>query len=119
LGESGGELRVPNRPETAATAPPVVRLAVEIDMTNCSHVGIDLAAAYGPGVKVVIADMTRTTFCDSSAVRALLQAQKLATSHGIELRLVVISQAVLRIFELTGVAPMLRLYPALEAALAA
>jgi anti-sigma B factor antagonist len=106
-----------DRPKAAdAVTTPVVTLAREIDSTNCDQTAADLAVAFGLGVRAVIADLTDTTFCDSSAVRALLQAHKLATSQGAELRLVVNSPAVLRTFELTGLASTFRLYPTIDAA---
>ncbi len=105
-------------PKTAARpAAPVVTLAAEIDSTNCDQAAAVLALALYPGVSVVVADMTRTTFCDSSAVRALVQAHNRAASQGIELRLVVNSDAVLRVLELTGLTSTLRLYPDIDAAI--
>jgi anti-anti-sigma regulatory factor len=46
----------------------VVPLSAEIDITNSRQVGIDLLAAFPPGVRLVIADMTATTVCDSSGI---------------------------------------------------
>jgi anti-sigma B factor antagonist len=102
----------------ARTAPPVIRLAAEIDVTNSDRVHSDLAAACLPGLAAVIADLTQTTFCDSSGVRALVQVHKLAASQGTELRLVVTSEAVMRILELSGLTDILRIYPTIEAAIA-
>jgi len=48
----------------------VVALPVQIDMTNADQVGKDLDAAFDPGVGVVIADMSGTSFCDTSGIRA-------------------------------------------------
>ncbi len=103
----------------ATTAPPVVRLAAEIDVTNSDRVYSDLAAACVPGLAAVIADLTQTTFCDSSGVRALVQVHKLAASQGTELRLVVTGAAVMRTLELSGLIGLLRLYPTIDAAIAA
>jgi anti-sigma B factor antagonist len=105
---------------TAAT-PAVVTLSVvtlpaEIDATNSSRVEADLAAACVPGVSVVVADLSETTFCDSTGMRALVHAHHLAASLGIEFRLVVTAPAVLRILELTGLMTVLRLYPSTDAA---
>lgn len=108
-----------DRPTAAgAAATPIVTLAKEIDITNCDQTAADLAVAFAPDVGAVIADLTHTTFCDSSAVRALLQAHKLAASQGAELRVVVCSRAVLRTLELTGLTSILRLYPNIDAAIA-
>ena len=107
-----------NRPMTATTTTrPIVTLPAEIDATNSSQVEADLAAACVPGASAVVADLSGTTFCDSSAVRALVHAHQLASSRGIEFRLVVTAYPVLRIFELTGLKEVLRLYPTIDAAL--
>jgi anti-anti-sigma factor len=111
-----------NRPLTATAATPavvtlsVVTLPIEIDATNSNRVEADLAAACVPGVSVVVADLSDTTFCDSTGMRALVHTQQLAASLGIEFRLVVTAQPVLRILELTGLMTVLRLYPSTDAA---
>jgi anti-anti-sigma regulatory factor len=46
--------------------PEIVTLSAEIDLTNAPQAGDELCAALGPGAAVVIADMSRTAFCDSS-----------------------------------------------------
>jgi anti-sigma B factor antagonist len=108
-----------DRPVAAApVALPVVKLVAEIDITNSDWVYADLAAACSPGVVAVIADLTATTFCDSSGVRALVLVHKLTSDQGIELRLAVTSEAVLRILELSGLTGILRLYPSVDAATA-
>lgn len=103
----------------STAAPPIVVLPDEIDVTNSAQVTADLAAACVPGLKAVIADLTRTRFCDSSAVRALVQTHKLAMSLGIDLDVAVTSPMVLRTLELTGLTSVLRLYPSIDAALSA
>lgn len=105
--------------QPATAAPPIVRLPKEIDATNAGQVTADLAAACVPGVTTVIADLTLTTFCDSSAVQALVRAHKAAVSRGIELNLAVSCEAVLRVFELTGLTAVLPLYPSIDAAMIA
>lgn len=106
-------------PRTAdAAATPIVVLAKEIDSTNSDQTAADVASAFGPDVRAVIADLTYTTFCDSSGVRALLYAHKLAVGRGSELRLVVNSEAVLRTLELTGLTSTFLLYPTIDAATA-
>ena len=50
----------------------VVALPAEIDMANADQVGQQLGSAFAPGVRTVIADMTATTFCDSSGIGMLV-----------------------------------------------
>jgi anti-sigma B factor antagonist len=97
--------------------PEIVTLPGEIDVTNAQSIGDELQAAFGPGVAVVIADMSRTAFLDSSGIRNLLLASEHAAQANAELRLVTESAAVLRVLRVTGVDGLLRIYPNLQAAL--
>jgi anti-sigma B factor antagonist len=98
-------------------APEVVRLPPEIDITNADSVGGELRAAFRPGIAVVIADMTQTTFCDSAAARNLLLANDEAAERQAELRLALPSPTVLRALKVMGLDRVLRIYPSLESAL--
>ncbi|HSZ46273.1 MAG TPA: STAS domain-containing protein [Streptosporangiaceae bacterium] len=97
--------------------PEIVTLPDEIDITNAQSVGDELRAAFGQGVLAVIADMTRTQFCDSSGIRHLLLANDRAAEMNAEFRLVVQAPAVLRAFRLLGIDRLLAVYPSLQAAL--
>jgi anti-anti-sigma factor len=97
----------------------VVALPAEIDMANAGQVGQQLGAALAPGVRAVIADMTATTFCDSSGISLLLRAHQQAAANRTQLRLVVRSTAVLRALTLVRMDHLLPIYPSLSQALAA
>src|SRR5207247_7682241 len=97
----------------------VIALPAETDMANAAEVGRQLGSAVEPGVKTVIADMTATTFCDSSGISMLVRAHKQAVANGTELRLVAASPAVLRTLTLAGLDQLLPIYPSLSQALAA
>ena len=97
----------------------VVALPAEIDMASADRVGQQLGAAFAPGVKTVIADMTATRFCDSSGISALVRAHKQAVANGAQLRLVVHSRVVLRSLRLVQMDYLLPIYPTLSEALAA
>jgi anti-sigma B factor antagonist len=94
----------------------VIAMPAEIDMTNADQVGQALLAAAGPGVAVLIIDMSRTTFCDSAGVHAVISAYRHATTTGTQLRLV--ATTVLRIFSVIGADEVIPLYGTLEEALA-
>jgi anti-anti-sigma factor len=107
--------------ETAAVTTahaPVVTLPAEIDMANAGAVGEQFAAALAPGVRVVIADMTATTFCGSAGLNTLIRAHKRATANGSELRLLLPCPNVLRIMKIQGVDAVLPIFFSLEEALA-
>lgn len=101
----------------AQARPVVVTLPAEIDITNAEAIGAALSTAIASGAKIVIADMTGTTFCNSSGISVLVQAHRQATANHAELRLVVLSAAVLRALKLVRMDFLLPIYPSLDAAL--
>ena len=98
--------------------PVTVNLPHEIDLTNADGVGEQLAAACAPGAAIVIADMTATTFCDSTGIRMLVRACQQATDHGTELRLLVTRPGVWRAMQVMGADLVLPVYQSLHEALA-
>ena len=89
--------------QAAQVSPVVVVLPGEIDVTNADEVLEQLVGALSPGVDTVIADMTATSFCDSSGVHALVHAHERATAQDIELRLAVApGGSVRRVLQLVG-----------------
>jgi anti-sigma B factor antagonist len=62
--------------------------------------------------------MSMTSFCDSAGVRAIVIAHSQARSKGVEMRLVVRSAQVKRLFEITNLDTLLRVYPDPASALA-
>jgi anti-sigma B factor antagonist len=97
--------------------PEIVTFPAEVDLHNARDLGTALIGAFGPGVAVVIADMTATTFCDSSGLRFLMVANDIAAERGADLRLVIPSRSVLRVFRLTGAEQLLRIYGSINEAL--
>jgi anti-anti-sigma factor len=81
----------------------VVRLPAEIDSSNAEHVRQQLCIALAPGVRVMVADLTGTTFCDVAGARALAHARTCATARHAELRLAVRPGPVRRV--LTMISP--------------
>jgi anti-sigma B factor antagonist len=96
----------------------VVAAPEEIDITNAPELRSALleAAAHGPGT--LVADMTRTRFCDSSGLHTLLAAHRRAQAEGGELLLVIPSTPVLRVFAITGIDHMIPNFTTLDEALA-
>jgi anti-sigma B factor antagonist len=92
-------------------------LPAEVDLTCVAQVRGDLLAALSGDVSVLIADMTGTAFCDSAGVRALVEASRAAADRGIQLRLVVPSAAVRKVFTLMGITELVPVYRELAAAM--
>jgi anti-anti-sigma factor len=97
---------------------PVVAAPEEIDITNADGLRTALAeaATHGPGRFVV--DMTRTKFCDTAGLHALVAANKRTRTEGGQVVLVIPDPGVLRIFAITGLDSVIPNVPSLEEALA-
>jgi anti-sigma B factor antagonist len=106
--------------QASQVMPVIVTLPAEIDVTNSEQVYEQLAKAIAPGVDVVIADMTETTFCDSSGVHAIIHAYEGAAARDVHLRLAVSpNTSVRRVLRLIGIARLMPVYESLREALEA
>jgi anti-sigma B factor antagonist len=96
---------------------PVVAAPEDIDITNADGLRTALleAASLGPGTFVV--DMSRTRFCDTAGLHALVAAHKRARAAGGQLLLVTRGAAVDRILSITGLDRVIPNFPSLEEAL--
>lgn len=75
--------------------------------------------AFGPGVGVVIADMSGTPFCDTSGIHALVMAYKRAQSSHTGFRAVAGPGEVRRVLGILGLDTVLAIYLRLDIALLA
>jgi anti-sigma B factor antagonist len=99
--------------------PVVVTLPAEIDFTVAEEVTDQICAASAPGVTVVVAVLTATTFCDSSGIHHLRLAYERASASGVQLRFAIPPGGpVQRVLKLTGVHRVLDVYPTLDEAMA-
>jgi anti-sigma B factor antagonist len=98
---------------------PVVATPEDVDISNAGGLRAALlqSAALGPGTLVV--DMTRTLFCDTAGLHALVAAHKRARAEDGRVLLVLPGATVLRIFSITGLDDVIPNFPSLEEALAA
>jgi anti-sigma B factor antagonist len=97
---------------------PVVTAPEEIDIINAAGLRSALLQAAADGSGALVADMTRTRFCDSAGLHALVAVHKRARAAGGELLLVVCSAAVLRVLAITGVDRVIPSFATLDDALA-
>ena len=97
---------------------PVVAAPEEIDITNAPVLRSALLEAAAHGHRTVVADLSRTQFCDSSGLHTLLAEHKRATVAGGDMLLVMGGTAVLRVFTITGVDQIIPKFPSLQEALA-
>lgn len=96
---------------------PVVTAPEEIDINNAAGLRTAVSEAVGPGSAMVIVDMSRTRFCDSAGLNALVAANRRARAEGGEVRLVIVAEAIVRVVALTGVDRVVPIYASLEEAL--
>ena len=97
---------------------PVVAAPEEIDITNAPELRAALLEAAAHGHGTLVADLTRTRFCDSSGLHSLLAAHKRAQADGGDMLLVIGGTAVLRVFAITCVDRVIPNFTSLEEALA-
>ena len=98
---------------------PVMATPPEIDVTTAEQLRAVLLAATENRYRTLVADMTRTRFCDSAAVHALIAAHKRVLAEGGGLRLVVPADgAVHRVLTLLGIDHFIHCFASLEEAVA-
>jgi len=96
----------------------VVTLPAEIDVTNADMVREELASVLNQGAALLIADLSKTSFCDSAGVSALVRTFRRAATSESSMRLVVSTPAVERVLSITGVDRLLETFPSVAASLA-
>ncbi|MGH3285639.1 MAG: STAS domain-containing protein [Streptosporangiaceae bacterium] len=97
----------------------VVSMPAEIDITNAGQVREDLLSVLNQGAALLIADLSKTTFCDSAGISALARGFRRAEASRSDMRLVVSTLAVQRVLALTGIDRLLDKYPSGAESLAA
>jgi len=89
-------------PVEMAKGVPVVSAPEEIDITNADELRTALLDSADRGAATFVVDLTRTQFCDTAGLHALVSARKRAQAEGGEVVLVMPGVAVQRIFAITG-----------------
>ena len=98
---------------------PVVVTPEEIEITNADGLRAALAEAGGLGPGGFVVDMSRTWFCDTAGIHALVGAHKRVGAGRGGVRLVITGAAVARIFAITGLDNVIPQFASLNDALAA
>ena len=96
----------------------VVTLPAEIDVTIADAVLKELQAVQDEGAALLIADLSKTYFCDSAGLSALVRTYRRASTSGSSVRLVVTTPAVQRVLSITGVDRLVDIFPSVAASLA-
>ena len=97
---------------------PVVAAPEQIDVTNAPALRTALLAAAALGAGTLVVDMSKTTFCDTAGLHALVTAYRRARAEDRQFLLVIPGTIVLRIFSITGLDRVIPYFPSLDEALA-
>ena len=89
----------------------VITAPADIDMTNADLLSAALAGPAALGQATIVVDLTATQFCDSAGLLVLVRANQRAVARGSELRLVLATPAVRRLFAVSGVDHVIPTFP--------
>jgi anti-anti-sigma factor len=95
----------------------VISAPVEIDITNAGEILKCLFSAMSNGARMLVVDMTATTFCDCAGVHAIVACWKQAAAEGVSLRLAATAPAVQQVLAITGASRLIDTCPTVAAAL--
>jgi anti-sigma B factor antagonist len=102
-----------------ADRPNVLPLEGEIDLHISPRVAVSLAQMTQKKLKPVVVDLSRVTYIDSSGLAVLIEAMQTTEQYGGKFAVVGLQENVRSIFEIARLDQVFRIYPDIEAALAA
>lgn len=97
---------------------PVVSAPAEVDVSNADELRQFLLACAEEGHPLLVVDMSETAFCDSTGLHQLVRAHKRAIAAGGEVRLVIGTPTVLRLFAIVGIDRFFPVFKSLDEAVA-
>jgi anti-sigma B factor antagonist len=95
----------------------VISLTGEVDLYTAPEFKERLVDVIGKGASIVVVDLTKTTFIDSTTLGVLVGGVKRLRPEGGRLVLVCTDQNILKIFEITGLDTVFPIHPTLAEAL--
>jgi anti-sigma B factor antagonist len=104
--------------EKAGSDAIVLSLTGEVDLYTCPELKTELLRVIDEGAKVVVVDLSGTTFIDSTGLAVLIRgAERLRTNDG-RLTVVVVDPSLRKIFEVTGLDRIFTIHGSRDEALA-
>lgn len=103
----------------SADRPNVLPLTGEIDLDVSPSVATSLAAMIGDKPKTLVVDLAKVSYIDSSGLAVLIEAMQNVNKYGGKFALAGLQANVRPIFEIARLDQVFRIYPDVDAALAA
>ncbi len=97
----------------------VVSVRGEVDLHTAPKVEYAIAKAGGNGASAVVVDMSGIAFMDSTGLSTFMRAKDTLAEREVSLRLAALSQAVERIFSVTGFDEYFQVFETREQAICA
>ncbi|MFK0258893.1 STAS domain-containing protein [Streptomyces sp. NPDC090445] len=95
----------------------VCRVAGDLDIETLAPAEESLSDLVGQGPPVLVIDLERVGFCDSSGLNLLLKTRAAALEAGIGFRLAAVAPPVMRVLQLTGAQAVFSIHESVDAAL--
>lgn len=102
---------------SSADGYPVVTVHGEVDVSSAAGVQRDLAELISAGTSSIVVDLTDVAFLDSTGLGALVASRASAEGAGGTMPLVCTSERILKLFTITGLDGVFKIYPSVAAAL--
>jgi anti-sigma B factor antagonist len=95
----------------------VVRVSGEVDVATAPALRDCLGQVIERDAGIVVVDLLRVTFIDSTGLGVLIGARKRCVEDGRELRIVVDEPRILKVLDITGLTELFAIHPTLDLAL--
>ena len=102
-----------------ATKPNVLPLEGEIDLHVSPEVAESLRSVVAKKPKIVVIDLAKVTYMDSSGLAVLIEGMQNVQEYGGKFALANVQESVQHIFEIARLDQVFQIFPDVEAALAA
>ena len=107
------------RPMSKKDRPSVLPLAGEIDLHVSPEVGESLRRLVAKKPRVLVVDLAKVTYLDSSGLAVLIEAMQNVQKNGGRFALAAVQESVKQIFEIARLDQVFQIFPDVESAQAA
>jgi len=98
---------------------PVLAVRGEVDVSTAPDVRERLLALAEAGTTLAVVDLSEVSFVDSTALGVLVSGVKRLRNNGGDLRLVVTQPHIAKVFEITGLTEVFKIFPTADEAVRA